>query len=390
MKIIFSKLQLIKFSKLTLFFTLLITASNAQLTKVDYYNSIDNKIFLLSKKQQMPYDSVVCAIGRLFSKEEDKVRAFYTWIALNISYDSERLKNYKEKAMGWNYMQKDSSQVAEVVFRNKKAVCEGFSLLLNKFCKSSNIRSQMVIGYTKTPDGEVVFDILHAWNAVKIDSTWQLLDITWSNGYVGLYGIYHKYFSDKYFMSKSPDFLKDHLPMDPMWQLTTNPVTKSYFFKTDTTKKYFSNSVFNYNDSINLYLKQDENDQLYLNYIHYSNYDHENLTYIRNADILIYNKAAELINDAILDFQEFAIFYSKVFLKEKNAVNCKKAKSLLDSSKQNYTRLLAYLSNKKAFAPETENNLKKIGLAATSDLTKVKQALEMISKIQKTILTPKK
>ncbi len=358
-----------------------------QMTKADYYNKIDNKIFVLSKNKNLPFDSIVTNVMRTYPKNEDRVRAYYTWIALNITYDTERLRTLQENR--WSYMRKDSSQEADPVFRKKKAVCEGFSKLMIKFCEASNIPCHMVIGYTKMPDGEIMTDILHAWNAVKIDDTWRLLDVTWSNGYVGLYGTYYRHFSDKYFIENTANFYEDHLPLDPQWQLSDKPISKNYFFRTDTLNKYFVGAAFSFNDSISLYKKQSPDNQAWLDYIHYYNYDPENKKHLNNADFIIYDKAVEILNDGILGFQEYQIFYSETLSKSKTLSNCKKAKTLLEASRNKYTEVLNFLEGRKAFSSEANDNLIEMRTNARNALVVIKDHMEYISRLQKSVTASK-
>lgn len=359
-----------------------------QITKADYYNKIDNRMFMLSKNKELAFDSVVANVMRLYPQNEDRVRAYYTWIALNIVYDSERLKAMKEDPD--RFARKDSSQEAEPVFRKRKAVCEGFSKLMNRFCEASGIQSQMVVGYTRMPEGEIMTDILHAWNAVKIDDTWRLLDITWSNGYVGFFGIYYKHFSDKYFIESTASFITDHLPLDPQWQLSGKPVSKSYFFRTDTLNKYFTAAAFNYNDSIAAYKKQSRDNQEWLDYTHYYRYDPENTRYRNNADYLVYDRATYFLNDALIDLQEYQMFYKNTLSKENTTVNCKKAKVMLEASRNNYKEALNYLKGRTAFSTEVNDQLVKMRRNAGINLDTIAEMLSYINYLQKSATAPKK
>lgn len=372
-----------------LFLLLLFTCSSAisQITKADYYNKIDNKMFLLSKNKELQFDSIVSNVMRLYPKNEDRVRAYYTWIALNVAYDTERLKLLKENK---GVVRKDSSQEAEYVFNKRQAVCEGFSKLMVKFCEASKIPCQMVVGYTKMPEGEIMKDILHAWNAVKIDSTWKLLDVTWSNGYVGFQGLYYKHFSDKYFIESTSSFSIDHLPLDPQWQLSDKPISKTYFFKTDTLNKYFSNLLFNYKDSISNYKKQNKDTQAWLDYVNYYRYDNEEKRYLDYADYMIYDNASYILNNGALDFEEYRIFCSNTLSKTKTTANCKKAKTMLEASKSKHIEALNYLADKKAFSKEFNNQFDLLRKNAKENLLTIKTNLVFIENIQKSGSSNKK
>lgn len=64
----------------------------------------------------------------------------------------------------------------------------------------------------------------HAWNAVKLDGQWQLLDVTWAAGYVNDGHQFVHRFNDQYFLTPPEEFILDHFPKDPQWQLLAEPV----------------------------------------------------------------------------------------------------------------------------------------------------------------------
>ena len=58
----------------------------------------------------------------------------------------------------------------------------------------------------------------HAWNAVKIDGKWQLIDTTWGSGYVSD-GAYVKQFRETFFLPSPEQLAFSHFPQDAAWQL---------------------------------------------------------------------------------------------------------------------------------------------------------------------------
>lgn len=373
-----------------IFILLLITASSqAQLTKADYYIKIDNKIFQYSKehnKQALNFDSVAAYVNSNYKSAEDRVRAYYTWIALNIYYDMEHMEEIvsSSKLMGLHHF-RNVMQRPDTVLRRKRAVCEGFSELMNKFCKVSAIPSYMVTGYSKTPDGVSAGNLLHAWNAVKIDSTWQLLDVTWSNGYVDQFNKYHKHFSDKYFLTKPRIFLRDHLPSDPMWQLVNEPVTKKYFVEDDTlnAKPY---ATGNYNDSATAFMKLDAEQQDYVSLLHNHAYDPENKETAYNIDVYVNNVAFDLMTSAEMQFENYRNFYNNTLVKKPNAANFKKARTILESCKTDITKADLYLKNKKPLTQSFENNFQQNKESIVKNMAAINENLASLQKSQKMML----
>jgi hypothetical protein len=69
----------------------------------------------------------------------------------------------------------------------------------------------------------------HAWNGVKINGSWYLIDSTWGAGYVSGDKKYVQRFDDHFFMTPPFQFIYDHFPEDARWQLLVVPVSKQVF-----------------------------------------------------------------------------------------------------------------------------------------------------------------
>ncbi|XP_067669745.1 kyphoscoliosis peptidase-like [Haliotis asinina] len=137
----------------------------------------------------------------------EKARAFYKWIAENISYDAfgVRLKTY-------------GRQDAERVLQKRQGVCEGYANLFLSLCSEVGIACKMVIGFSKgrnynpeigfTPESETA----HAWNIVYVSGQWLPLDVTWGAGNVDEYNRFQKRYEDMFFLTDPKDFAVKHFP----------------------------------------------------------------------------------------------------------------------------------------------------------------------------------
>ncbi|XP_046575354.1 kyphoscoliosis peptidase-like [Haliotis rubra] len=137
----------------------------------------------------------------------EKVRAFYKWIAENISYDAfgVRLKTY-------------GRQDAERVLQKRQGVCEGYANLFLSLCSEVGIPCKMVIGFSKgrnynpeigfTPESETA----HAWNIVYVSGQWLPVDVTWGAGSVNEHNRFQKRYEDIYFLTDPKDFAVKHFP----------------------------------------------------------------------------------------------------------------------------------------------------------------------------------
>lgn len=348
-------------------------------------NKIDNEIFLFSKRESINIDSVVSFVNQTFTKEEDKVRAYFSYISLNISYDLNRLTELKlySASSFQNHLKASLSESPELVFNRKKAVCEGYSNLMQYFCKKSNITCHLIIGYVKLDD-EVKTDILHEWNSVKIDSTWYLLDITWSNGYINQNNQFVKQFSELYYLKNNEYFIKDHLPLDPMWQLSATPHSKSYFFNNDTINRFFSIN-FNYNDSIVKFLNLKQEEREIQEYVNYSRFDSLNLQFKKNVDVIVFNKAIDKYNISTIFYDDFVSYYNNELIKNPSKLKCKKALEIISNSKKEADKASKVLANYSfkntsfsAQKEELEINLKKL-------MEEIKKSGIAVNKINKLV-----
>ena len=157
------------------------------------------------------------------TSNRQKVRSFYVWITENIAYDVRMFLHYDP-----NRYQK---VLPNEVLKQRKAVCQGYAELFQVMCHLSDIPSRLIPGYSKGVNVEKnsFTRADHAWNAVKIDSQWYLLDVTWGSGGLNDQLKFVKKFNESYFLTDPQTFVRDHMPIDPVWQLLDCPVSMQSF-----------------------------------------------------------------------------------------------------------------------------------------------------------------
>jgi len=189
-------------------------------------------------------------LTRNITSPTDKARAIYIWIAQNIKYDLAKLNS--------NSTYFNSQELVDDVLQNRKGVCANYAQLFHSCCQSVGIQSYVINGYTKQ-DGKIA-NISHAWNAVKIDKQFYCIDVTWAAGYLDG-GKYVHTFRVEYFLISPTEFVKTHMPFDPIWQFSNNPISHKDFEKANF-KKIESETNFNFNDSIKILEKLDSMEKL--------------------------------------------------------------------------------------------------------------------------------
>ena len=156
--------------------------------------------------------------------DEEKARAIFRWITKNISYDTQSYFTGTVQPSSPNS-----------VLKNKTAVCEGFSGLFKMLGREAGLEIETIGGFAKGYDSSVGDRFSgppnHAWNAVKIDGAWRLMDATWGAGYMDENGRYVRSFNDYFFFTPPEKLIYTHFPENPEWQLLERRVSLNEFEK---------------------------------------------------------------------------------------------------------------------------------------------------------------
>jgi hypothetical protein len=177
-------------------------------------------------------DSLAHLLTKNYTTDLAKVRAIYSWITTHIAYN---MDIFKTKPAHYKYSPDplDTSAVwpsgdemiARKVLRKKVAVCDGYSRLFKVLCSHAGIEAEIVTGYGRVSGGggDKKFKTNHTWNAVRIDSVWKLLDVTWASGYTTYADDFIQKQNDFYFLTPPDQFITDHHPEELRWTLLPNP-----------------------------------------------------------------------------------------------------------------------------------------------------------------------
>ena len=186
------------------------------------YEEIDRHALNAPASAKASVESLAAYLTKPAKNDREKARAIFRWIAGNIDYNMEAFFKGGGGAAG-----------AEEVLKSGKSVCYGYSDLFLSLAREAGLEAARISGYGKgygyQPGKDFSGSYNHAWNGVKINGSWYLIDSTWGAGYVSRERKYVREFDDHFFMTPPSQFIYDHFPEEDRWQLLDEPVSKLKF-----------------------------------------------------------------------------------------------------------------------------------------------------------------
>ncbi len=186
------------------------------------YDKIDSHALAAPASAEQSAESLAAYLIKPAGNDREKARAVFRWICENIDYD---LESYFTGSI--------SSSSSADVLKSRSSVCSGYSDLFSALAGEAGLEAVEIRGYGKgysyRPGQKFSGPANHAWNAVKINGSWHLMDPTWGAGYLSRDGRYHRFFDDHYFMTPPDEFVFDHLPEEESWQLLDRPLSQAQF-----------------------------------------------------------------------------------------------------------------------------------------------------------------
>ena len=178
-------------------------------------------------------------LTRPFQTQTEKARAIFVWITDNIRYDYAKAANPKDIRITYRTQEEYRRKLANLrkkqldrTLRLKKGICEDYSMLFKTLCERAGIDSKIIVGYARENPravGQPAGRADHAWNAVKLEGSWYLLDATWGAGTVDENGKFFKELRTEYFKVKPGDFIKSHFPENEKDQHLSRPLSAREF-----------------------------------------------------------------------------------------------------------------------------------------------------------------
>lgn len=218
---------------LFLFLTITLNSYSQDFSKVD---SIIKTYPKFSKVEDLANK-----ISTDFTSDSDKIRASFYWIATNIRYNLKEYYKPTQRRYSFYYSsEEDKKQKLQTLvdnlviktFISKKGVCEEYAQSLKKIYDLLEIESTVIKGYVRNNAneiGKIRHNTNHAWNAVKLNNEWIILDATWAAGYE-LNRKWVKEFDNYYYNIPKEKIFKTHFPEETIWVLRFGRMTKEEFY----------------------------------------------------------------------------------------------------------------------------------------------------------------
>jgi len=261
--------------------------------------------------------------------KQDTVKAVFDWVTDNIKYDVVLLE--KVKLNGIENIKLNNSKKLRIAnaIKTRKGVCQHYSELFDAIMQHLNYQSVIVSGYTRSPVTQKLSLLGHAWNAVKVNQKWILLDATWGAGYVTDKNVFKKMYKPQYYNIDPTKAIFSHIPYNPLWQLLAQPVSYSAFDNNEIEQANLKpitdnsaiqqflqlNKIEQLSDALNRSNKMG-NANLAVERWRNLKTQNINVTY-RNSKVEIYNEASEIMRDATGKFNDYVHAKNNRFRKAK-------------------------------------------------------------------------
>lgn len=174
-------------------------------------------------------------LTRSLSRKEEKFRAIYKWVCLNIEYDmplhqlnQDKRRKIKDPEALRDWNRKITTRVFKTLIDKQQTVCTGYAYLVKELAFHANIPCTVIDGYGRTAQANIrgTGIVNHSWIAVQLYDTWYLCDPTWSSGaYDTQKSQYVMNFREEYFLADPSLFIRNHYPLEENWMLTETKPT---------------------------------------------------------------------------------------------------------------------------------------------------------------------
>ena len=151
-----------------------------------------------------------------------KVKRIYDWITDNIAYDSDLFLGYSQ----------DGTREPYELLRIKRTTCGGFAKLFKLMADFAGIEAVYINGYSRS-----YYSISnneqgnHAWNGVRINGKWYIVDSTNGNRRGYIHGVFSekRNYKDTALFIRPDAYYLGNLPYNETYQFLDTPITYENF-----------------------------------------------------------------------------------------------------------------------------------------------------------------
>ena len=198
------------------------------------YSMPDKRAMLCPKSKTQNLKVLANFLIEGASSEIMKARAIFRWITENIDYDTEGF-----------FSGRYSSCAPSDVLATRKSISSGYARLFKQMCDVVDVECVLINGWAKGYEykpGESFenTDTNHAWNAIKLEGSWYLLDPTWGAGRLNQANQFIKEYNNYYWLVSPYIMIYEHFPNLKNWQLLESPLSmKEYCDMVKVRPKFF-------------------------------------------------------------------------------------------------------------------------------------------------------
>lgn len=230
---------------------LLILPLAASLSQTDDFSRIDSWVRrqTLQDTNLQTFTQQLTAPAR---NDHEKIRAIFQFVIRYLTYD------HQASAVE----QRRINQNIHDILNRKKGICWDYSQLICHMAGIAGLTCYVVSGFSKDIDQDRPVNQKpdHAWNIVKLDGTYYLLDATWESGTLSNSDAFKSTFKSSYFLTDPNLFIKNHFPGLAAFQLMSCPLTWEEFDSGNTVQQK-DTCFFDFQDSIEAFLELPYHDQ---------------------------------------------------------------------------------------------------------------------------------
>jgi transglutaminase-like putative cysteine protease len=194
-------------------------AGSPAVAQLPDYHRADSLALAVPRSAAGSVDSIARYLSQGLTTDEERARAVFRWVTENIDYDTRSFFGNRMNV---------PMQTPEQVLRRRTAVCDGYSALVAAIGQAMGLEVVVVPGQAKGWNGDYRNAPRrggHAWNAVRINGQWRLIDTTWGAG--DLIGrSFVRQVRDFFFFADPEKLIFSHFPRDPQWQLLSAPLSQ--------------------------------------------------------------------------------------------------------------------------------------------------------------------